>query len=482
MFGKMFVNHRLKFMQYKDDLYTAYTGGNSSTVIVDGDTINILKRVGEDGITKEELEVVIDEINSKLDKNKVIERLKKQYMLVEKQPKYKWKSNTYGISRIGEKEINAVVETIKSKRLFRYEYQTVASIQQQKYMPCKQLEEEIAKLVGTGYCVVMNSGTSALECAFSILEIGMGDEVICPAYNYVGSAVSMLHKGAKPVLCDIDETYMLDPKEIEKYITERTRAILCTHLQGKMAKIMEIKEIAKKHGLYLIEDCAQALGSETGGKKAGAFGDVACFSFHQHKIVSAGEGGAITMNDERLYKKAILFSDTSRTFLFRDIINCSPAHNMRLPEINAAIMLLQLKYLDEFSKHLKCIYGIFVEKLGGSKNVKLEQVTNFEGALPQSIYLQLQTPELAHKSAEFLESLGVSAKVLFCPDEINTNVFLWWPCIVATSEKEKYRKKLQKTLNMLSKTISIPLGIDINCEMVESLCEDMKEYYRSMDS
>lgn len=481
MFEKLFVNHRLKFMQYKFDLYIAYLGRNSGTVIVDGDTISILRRIGEDGIAREELEVVIDEINFKLDKNKVLERLKKQRMLVEKKPKYNWKSNTYGISRIGEKEISAVVETIKSKRLFRYEYQTIESIQQQNYMPCKKLEEEIAKLVGVNYCVAMNSGTSALECAFSILGIGKGDEVICPAYNYIGSAVSMLHKGAKPVLCNIDETYMLALDEIEKHITGRTKAILCTHLQGKMAQIEKINEIAKRRGLFLIEDCAQALGAEIRGKKAGSFGDVACFSFHQHKIISAGEGGAITMNDENLYKKAILFSDVSRTFLFQDSINYTPSHNMRMPEINAAIMLTQLNYLEEFSKHLKSIYEIFSEKLSNNKNVKLEKIINFEGALPQSIYLRFQTSEMAHKSAEFLESLGVPAKVLLCQNEININVFLWWPGVVENIEKEIYSKELEKTLKMLSRTISIPLGIDIDYDMVENLCEDMNEYYRSMD-
>ena len=478
MSGKLFVNRKLKFMQYVGNLYTVYVGGNHKTILVDIEIIEILEAIDNNGITREELARVINQKNIKSNEEKVTEWLINQLLLVETPPKYNWESNTYGISCIGEMEKNAAIDIIKSKRLFRYEYQTLESLRWQKDLPCKRLEEEIAKLIGTQYCLVMNSGTSALECAFSILDIGAQDEVICSTYNYIGSASSMMHNLAKPVLCDINETYMLDPEAVEKAITSKTKAILCTHLQGKMADIIALRNIADKHGVYLVEDCAQAIGVEIEGKKVGAYGDVACFSFHQHKVISAGEGGAIVMNDKKLYEKAIMFSDASRAYIYRDNIYLKPAHNMRMPEINAAILLQQMNYLEGFAIHLRRIYGIFEAKLKKIKGLKLEKIIDFDGCIPQSVYIRCETHDVASQFDFFLKELGITSRVLYCQQEINTNVFLWWPCIMAKTKRDQYKRQYSKTLNLLSKTVSISLGIGVSEVEAEDLCNDVVKYFQ----
>ncbi len=153
------------------------------------------------------------------------------------------------------------MEVLSSKRLFRYGDMTLESLRHLRYSPCTRLEREITKLIGQKYCLVVNSGTSALECAFKALGIGYGDDVICPTYNYIGSATSMMHLGSNPILCNVDETFMLSPDEVEKCITPNTKAILYSHLQGKAERVKELKIIAKKHNLYLIEDCAQSIGA-----------------------------------------------------------------------------------------------------------------------------------------------------------------------------------------------------------------------------
>lgn len=476
----LFLNHKLKFMQFKGDLYTAYVGENQKTTLVDIDIIDILEEISNDGIAREELYRIINRKNEKLNVEKVVQCLIEQRFLVEKKVKYEWESNTYGISRIGENEKKAVMDTLESKRLFRYEYQTLETMRRQTYLPCKQLEEKIAKLVGTQFCLVMNSGTSALECAFNILDIGEEDEVICPTYNYIGSALSMLHNSAKPVLCDIDETYMLNPNEVEKFISSKTKAILCTHLQGKMADVVTLRQIADKYGLYLIEDCAQAIGAKTEDRCCGSFGDVACFSFHQHKIISAGEGGAIVMNEKRLYERAIMFSDASRAYMYKDNVNVKPAHNMRMPEINAAIILQQLNYLEEFAMHLRRLYGIFVRKLEMIKQLEFEKLNCLEGCIPQSVYLRCKTAEEAVCFDDFLKKLGIASRVLFSQQEINTNIFLWWPCIAERMSMEQEKEKHAKTLGLLSKTISISLGMNISETEVINLCDDIAMYFNDV--
>jgi dTDP-4-amino-4,6-dideoxygalactose transaminase len=173
-----------------------------------------------------------------------------------------------------------------------------------------KFEKAWAEYNGAKYCVTTTSGTSALHTAVSALGIGPGDEVICPSYSFIASSFCILQAGALPVFADTDETHTIDPNDIEDKINERTKAILVVHLYGVVCDMDPIMEIARKHNLYVIEDCAQAHGGEYKGKKVGTIGDVGCFSFCQSKhFTTGGEGGAVITNNEDLYWECMSFRD-----------------------------------------------------------------------------------------------------------------------------------------------------------------------------
>lgn len=173
-----------------------------------------------------------------------------------------------------------------------------------------RFEEAWAKWNGARFAITTTSGTSALHTAVAALGIGPGDEVICPSYSFIASSFCILQAGALPVFADTDESHTLDPEDIESKITRRTRAILVVHLYGVVADMGPILRLAKKHKLYVIEDCAQCFGGTYKGRKVGMIGDVGCFSFCQSKhFTTGGEGGAVITDDEELHWQCKSFRD-----------------------------------------------------------------------------------------------------------------------------------------------------------------------------
>jgi len=174
-----------------------------------------------------------------------------------------------------------------------------------------KFEKEWAKWNGAKYCITTTNGTSALHTAVSALNIGPGDEVICPSYSFIASSFCILQAGAIPVFADVEKnSHTLDPNDIEDKITDRTKGIIVVHLYGIVANMYPILEVARKHNLFVIEDCAQCFGGIYKGKKTGTIGDVGCFSFCQSKhFTTGGEGGAVITNNEDLYWECMSFRD-----------------------------------------------------------------------------------------------------------------------------------------------------------------------------
>ena len=235
---------------------------------------------------------------------------------------------------IGEEEIENVVEVLKSGMI----------AQGPKVM---EFEEKFANWIGAKYGIATNSGTSALHVALLACGIGEGDEVITTPFTFIASGNAIVYTGATPVFADIDlDTYTIDPDSIEDLITDKTKAILPVQLYGQAADMDEIREIAEKHDLKIIEDAAQAHGAEYNGEKVGTLGDMACFSFYPTKNMTTSEGGMITTNDEELAKKAQMFRahGASERYHHDEI-----GYNFRMTDIAAAIGLAQLNVIDEFN-------------------------------------------------------------------------------------------------------------------------------------
>jgi len=212
-----------------------------------------------------------------------------------------------------------------------------------------KFEEEFAAYVGTKYAVSTSSGTNALHIALLALGIKNGDEVVTSAFSFVASANVVLHAGGTPVFADIDvEDFNIDPEKIRQKITKRTRALIPVHLFGYPCNMQEINCIAEDFGLKVVEDACQAHGAEYGGRKAGAIGDVGCFSFYPSKNMTVcGDGGMIVTGDEDTAKLAAKLRDCGRKTQYEhDVIG----YTSRLNTVNAAIGRVQLKRLGEWNR------------------------------------------------------------------------------------------------------------------------------------
>jgi len=213
----------------------------------------------------------------------------------------------------------------------------------------KALEEELAQFTGAKHTVMLNSGTDALHLALRALNIGAGDEVISVAFTFVATTEAIGIVGATPVFADIDpDTFNIDPKEIEKHITPKTKAIIPVHLYGQPCDMDVIMDIAKRHNLYVIEDCCQAIGAKYKGKMVGTFGDVGCFSFFPTKNLGGmGDGGFVSTDSTELKDRIIALRNHGGAIrYYHDEIGV----NSRLDEIQAAILRVKLNYINEWNE------------------------------------------------------------------------------------------------------------------------------------
>jgi dTDP-4-amino-4,6-dideoxygalactose transaminase len=232
------------------------------------------------------------------------------------------------------------------------------------------LEREIASYSGCAYGIGVSSGTDALLASLMAIEIKPGDEVITSAYSFSATASTIVRLGARPVFADIDlGSYNIDTQAIEGKISSRTRAIIPVHLFGRMADMTPIMDIAGRHGLAVIEDAAQAIGSELHGRRAGSIGDLACFSFFPSKNLGGfGDGGMVTTNSRELADRLrLLRSHGFKTKYHNEILG----GNFRLDEIQAAVLRVKLKYLDQWTEGRRRNAGIYRDALKAVTSVAL---------------------------------------------------------------------------------------------------------------
>lgn len=225
----------------------------------------------------------------------------------------------------------------------------------------RRFEEEFAQYIGSKYCVGVASGLDALVLSIDALDFPKNSEIIVPSNTYIATILAIIRNGFKPVLVEPDiRTYNIDPNKIEEKITQNTKAIIVVHLYGKPCDMDPIIKIAKKHNLFLIEDCAQAHGAMYKGKKVGSFG-IGCFSFYPTKNLGAlGDGGAIVTNDEKLYKKLQAIRNYGSD---KKYYNEYKGYNSRLDEIQAAFLSVKLKYLDKINEHKRELAKIYLDNL-----------------------------------------------------------------------------------------------------------------------
>lgn len=231
---------------------------------------------------------------------------------------------------------------------------------------CTAFEKEFSDYCGTQYGVGCGNGLDALMLSLRAMGIGEGDEVIVPSFTFIATALAVTYAGAKPIFVEVDpETALLDPSLIEVAITERTKAIIAVHLYGQMAPMDEICAIAEKHGLKVLEDAAQSHGALYQGKRAGNWGDVGCFSFYPGKNLGAmGDAGGIVTNDPELAVKARAIANYGSE---RKYVHDYMGVNSRLDELQAALLRVKLKYLDQWNEERRTIAARYLVEIHNPK-------------------------------------------------------------------------------------------------------------------
>ena len=253
-------------------------------------------------------------------------------------PGYEW---------MGETEKEQIQEVLETGILFRYEFKN----ERKGIYKVKEFEDKFAQYSGSVYAHAVTSGSTALRVALAALGVGPGDEVITQGFTFVATFEAIIESGAVPIPTEIDDTLNMDPLDFEKKITDKTKVVIPVHMLGAPARIQEIIDIARKHGIKVLEDTAQGLGAAVGGKKVGTWGDMGTFSFDFYKTVTTGEGGMIITNDRELYTRASEYADhghdhnpeVGRALEGRNFLG----FNYRMNELQGAIGLAQLSKLDD---------------------------------------------------------------------------------------------------------------------------------------
>ena len=268
----------------------------------------------------------------------------------------------------------------------------------------QEFEKEFSRYIGAKYSFSTNSGASALQLALHSLGIGPGDEVIVPAYTFIAVAQPVIAQGAVPVFADIDETFNISPEDVKKKITSRTKAVIVVHMFGNVAKINEIMNITRTSNLKVIEDAAQSIGAEYGGKKVGSIGDIGYFSFNIQKAIPTGQGGmAVTSNPAYAEK---IFQARNRGFdKNKEVV--SVGYTMFMTEMEAALGLSVLKKLDSLNSIRATNAGSLLKALGKFKDI-MQPPLYIKSSKPSfyRMVFQLNEKKLSMKRDDFIKAMN----------------------------------------------------------------------------
>ena len=382
------------------------------------------------------------------------------------------------LKRIIDSEAN-----LKGPHLFRYYNPRPSKV--------AAAEQAMRDLVGTKYCLAVNSCTSALVASYKALGIGAGDEVIVPAYTFFATSATVASSNAIAVIVDIDESLNVDPATIEKAITKRTKAIVPVHMRGAPAQMDAIMDIANKKGIPVVEDVAQSGGGSFGGKRLGSIGTIGCFSFDYYKIIVSGEGGFVTTDDEWLYTRAQSWHDCAacwrpdRFAKERKEGELFCGENYRMSELQGAVALAQIRKTDNmlagYRRAKKQIKGA-IETMPG---LSFRHITDKAGDTGICLVMFLPDVNTTRKALQALQAEGVPAGGIYDSKIRDWHVYYYWEHIldrktvssdglpwsaVPENELPKYSRDMcPRTLELLSRTILVDIDYnysDSDCAVI----------------
>lgn len=373
----------------------------------------------------------------------------------------------YGRQWIGEDDIRAVEEVLRSD-----------------YITCgpkvDEFEQELARYTGSKYAVAVSNGTAALHCACLAAGIGPGDEVITTPLTFAASANCALYCGALPVFADVDpHTYNIDPASVRAHITDKTKAIVAVDFTGQAVRHEELRAICDEFGLVFIEDAAHAIATKYKGQQVGSLADLTCFSFHPVKTITGGEGGAVTTNDEALYRKLVLAHTHGITHdeaLMQDAPHEGPwcyeqislGYNYRMTDFQAALLVSQLHKVDHFAARRKQIVAAYNEAFADMPELILQQEIPESDTCRHLYIIRLALDKLTCTRRQFFDAM--SAENVQC--QVHYVPVYWFPYYQALG----YEKGLCPVAEEVYQGImSIPLYPKMTDQDVEDTIHAVKK-------
>ena len=326
-----------------------------------------------------------------------------------------------------------------------------------------RFEQEVAQLVGAKHAVAVTSGTIALFLALAGVGVGPGDEVIAPDVTFIATANAVMLTGARPVLVDIDPaTLNMDPAAMAAAITSRTKAVMPVHVSGRSANLPAILEIARVHGLFVIEDAAEAFMSAVDGKYLGTFGHAGCLSFSPNKTITTGQGGMILTDDDALHLRLRELKDHGRPLRGTggDDIHHSVGFNFKLTNLQAAVGLGQLSALHHRLERQKQIYRLYAENLSGLQGISLPGFRLEAGETP------LWTDALVERRDEldrYLQARGAHCRRFWFP--IHTQAPYRLP-----------DDKFPNSTRVIPHALWLPSAFTLSDDDVATVCEYIREF------
>lgn len=357
---------------------------------------------------------------------------------------------------IGEEEISAVVEVLKSGMIAQGP-------------KTKEFEDMFAELCGTKHAIATTNGTTAIHAALYALGLKEGDEVVTTPFTFVATANPALMLGARVVFADISEDdFCIDPKEVEKKITDKTKVIIPVDLYGQIYKFSQIKELADRHNLKIMEDACQAVAAEQNGVRSGNFGDVAAYSLYATKNIATGEGGMIVTNDDEVARKVKMFrhhgQDEAVRYEYLEV-----GHNFRMTDVLSAIGVEQMKKVDMITEKRRSNAKFLDEGLKGIKGL----ITPIEMEGNKHVYHQYTIrimEEFGHTRDELMEFLKAN--------EIGSGIYYPKPLHLHTHFREMGYKEgdFPVAERIAKEVLSLPVNPLLNQEDLELIIENILEF------
>ena len=399
-----------------------------------------------------------------------------------------------GAVRLGDPEEEAAAEAarevIRSKRLYRYGGVSPNPLERSQVA---KLERSFARRMGVEHALAVNSGTSALVCGLAALGIGPGDEVIVPAYTWVSTAGAAVAVGAVPVIAEVDDSLTIDPEDARGKVTSRTRAMIPVHMRGAPARMDALMELASERDLRVFEDAAQAVGGSFGGRMLGTIGDAGAYSFGQHKIITAGEGGMLVSANASVHRRATMYSDsacppnagvTAEEWL--------PGLNLRMSELQGAVLSVQLDRLDELVAAMRSRKIRLRELVAGRlevKGVRLRRIYDPEGDASIALIFFLPDHGRTEEVVSALAEEGVPASRLYLEmrdlphDSVDLHTYPAWAPILRkrtwTAEGGPWRwhpgqveygaEDCSVTMDLLRRAVQVEISPELTDIQVEQM-------------